>query len=160
MRRWLLLLLIVAAAVAFVVVPVYLIWPFRPQTERGLAVGYEVRRFAPWATVALAVAALLVVARMWRASRRWWAKALMILLLLPVGATVWASRVNIFDEVGFKPLASPAYARPGEVDYISDEDMVLAVGHGGERVAYPVRLLAYHHLVADTVGGEPVVATY
>ncbi|MDT5270015.1 MAG: hypothetical protein QOH49_2201 [Acidobacteriota bacterium] len=159
MKRWLLLLLIVAAALAFVVVPVYLIQPFRPQTERGLAVGYEVRRFAPWATVALALVALLLVARMWRASRLWWAKALMVLLLLPVGASVWASQQNVY-EVMFNPLASPAYARTGEVDYVDDEDMVLAVERGSERVAYPVRLMAYHHLVADTVGGVPLVATY
>ena len=159
MRRWLLLLLIVAAAVAFVVVPVILIQPFRPQTETGLAAGYYVRGLAPWATVALAVAGLVLVARMWRASRRWWAKALMVLLLLPAAATVWASRQNVY-EVMFKPLAAPAYARPGEVDYISDEDMVLAVERGGERVAYPVLLMAYHHVVADTVGGVSVAATY
>lgn len=159
MRRWLIFLLIIAAAVAFVVVPVFLIQPFRPQTERGLAVGYEVRRFAPWATVALALVALMLVARMWRASRRWWAKALMVLLLLPVGASVWASRQNVY-EVMFNPLAAPAYARAGEVDYVGDEDMLLAVERGGERVAYPVRLMAYHHLVADTVGGVPLVATY
>lgn len=159
MKRWLLLFLIIAAAVAFVVVPVFLIQPFRPQTERGLAVGYEVRRFAPWATVALALVALMLVARMWRASRRWWAKALMVLLLLPVGASVWASRQNVY-EVMFNPLAAPAYARAGEVDYVGDEDMLLAVERGGERAAYPVRLMAYHHLVADTVGGVPLVATY
>jgi hypothetical protein len=38
--------------------------------------------------------------------------------------------------------------------------MVLAVERGGERVAYPVLLMAYHHLAADTVGGVSVVATY
>jgi hypothetical protein len=38
--------------------------------------------------------------------------------------------------------------------------MVLAVEIGGESVAYPVRLMAYHHLVGDTVGGVPIVATY
>jgi hypothetical protein len=159
MARWLLLLLIVAAAAAFVVVPVFLIQPFRPQTEAALAAGYEVRRFAPWATVALGLVALLLVARMWRASRRWWAKALMLLLLVPAGASVWASRQNVY-EVMFNPLAAPAYARADEVDYVGDEDMVLAVARGGERVAYPVRLMAYHHLVADTVGGVPLVATY
>ena len=159
MRRWLLLLLIIAAAFAFVVVPVYLINPMRPQTETGLALGYYARRFAPSAALALALGALLLVVRMWRASRRWWAKALMVLLLLPVGATVWASRQNIY-EVMFNPLAAAAYARAGEVDYIGDEDMVLAVERAGERVAYPVRLMAYHHLVADTVGGVPLVSTY
>jgi hypothetical protein len=27
-------------------------------------------------------------------------------------------------------------------------------------VAYPVRQIAYHHLVEDSVGGVPIVATY
>jgi len=27
-------------------------------------------------------------------------------------------------------------------------------------VAYPVRLMAYHHVVPDVVGGVPIVATY
>jgi hypothetical protein len=158
MKRWLLLLLIIAAALAFVV-PVWLVQPFKPQTTRALAVGYEVKRIAPWATIALALGALVLVARMWRASQRRWAKAVMLLLLLPVGASVWAARQNVY-EVMFNPLVGAAYARPGEVDYISDEDMVLAVEREGERAAYPVRLLAYHHLVADKVGDVPIVATY
>ena len=81
------------------------------------------------------------------------------LLVVPVLAAAWFARQNHFEWM-FNPLAAPAYARAGEVDYVGDEDMVLAVERGGERVAYPVRLLAYHHLVADTVGGVPVIATY
>jgi hypothetical protein len=159
MKRWLLLLLIIAAALAFVVVPVFLIQPFKPQTSRALSVGYEVKRLAPWATIALAVAGLLLVARMWRASRRWWAKAVMVLLLVPVLASVWAARQNVY-EVMFNPLAAPAYARAEEADFVGGDEMVLAVERGGERVAYPVLLMAYHHLAADTVGGVPLVATY
>jgi hypothetical protein len=159
MKRWLLLLLLVVAALAFVTVPVWLIQPFRPQTGRSLAVGYEVRRLAPWATIAAALLGLVLVVRMWRGSRRWWAKAVMVLLLVPVGASVWLARQNVYEWM-FKPLASASYAEAGEADYVGDEDMVLAVEHGGERVAYPVRLMAYHHVVADTVGGVPVVATY
>jgi thiol:disulfide interchange protein len=160
MKRWLLLLLIIAASVAFVVVPVFLIQPFRPQTEGALATGYEVRRVAPWATLALVAAGGWLVWRMWRASSRWWARALMVLLLLPVPACAWAARQNVY-ELMFNPFEAPAYARPEEAaEYVGDGDMVLAVERGGERVAYPVRLMAYHHLVADSVGGVPVVATY
>ncbi|HEV2764313.1 MAG TPA: DUF3179 domain-containing (seleno)protein, partial [Pyrinomonadaceae bacterium] len=107
----------------------------------------------------LALGALVLVARMWRASRRRWARALMVLLLVPVAACVWAARQNVF-EMMFRPMASPAYARAGEVDFVGEEEMVLAVEVGGERVAYPVRLLAYHHLVQDVVGGTPLVSTY
>ena len=158
MRRLLLLLLIVAAALALVVVPVFLIQPFKPQTERSLAVGYAVKSWAPWVTVALAAVALLLAARMWRGSR-WWTKAAVVVLLVPVAASVWASRQNVY-EVMFNPLERPAYVSPAEVNYIGGEDMVLAVERGGERVAYPVRLMAYHHIVADTVGGVPIAATY
>ena len=159
MNRWLLLLLLIAAAFAFVVVPIYLIQPFKPQTSRALAVGYEVKRLAPWATIVLGLGGLVLVARMWRASRRWWAKALMVLLLVPLAASVWASRQNVYESM-FNPLPAPAYARAGEADFVGGDEMVLAVERGGERVAYPVRLMAYHHLVADTVGGVPLVATY
>jgi Protein of unknown function (DUF3179) len=158
MKRWLLLLLIVAAAAALVVVPVFLIQPFKAQTAKSLEVGYAVKSWAPWATVALAAAGLWLVARMWRGSR-WWTKAAMVLLFVPLAASVWASRQNVY-EVMFNPLERPAYVPPAEVNYIGDGDMVLAVERGGERVAYPVRLMAYHHIVADAVGGVPVVATY
>ena len=159
MKRWLLLLLIIAAAFAFVVVPFFLIQPFKPQTPTALSVGYEVKRLAPWATIALAVGALALVWRMWRASRRWWARALMVLLLAPVAASVWAARQNVYEKM-FNPLTAPAYARAAEVDFVGDDEMVLAVERGGERVAYPVLLMAYHHVVADTVGGVPLAATY
>jgi MFS family permease len=162
MKRWLLLLLlfllIVAASFALVVVPVALIQPFKPQTERSLAVGYALKSWAPWGTLALAVVALFLVVMMWRGSR-WWAKAALVLLLAPVGLSVWASRQNVY-EVMFNPLERPAYASVDEASHVGDEDMVLAVERNGERVAYPVRLMAYHHIVADTVGGVPIAATY
>jgi len=158
MKRWLLLLLIVAAAAALVVVPVFLIQPFKAQTARSLEVGYAFKNAAPWATVVLAAAGLWVVARAWRGSRRL-TKAALVVLLLPVAASVWASRQNVY-EVMFNPLERPAFAPPAEVNYIGDGDMVLAVERGGERVAYPVRLMAYHHIVADAVGGVPIAATY
>ena len=158
MKRWLLLILIVAASLALVVAPVLLIQPFKPQTEKSLAIGYALKSWAPWATLALAAVALLLVARAWRGSR-WWAKAALVLLFVPVGAAVWAARQNVY-EVMFNPLERPAYVQPSEVSYIGDDDMVLAVERGGERVAYPVRLMAYHHIVADTVGGVPIAATY
>jgi hypothetical protein len=43
---------------------------------------------------------------------------------------------------------------------VGEDDIVLAVKINGESAAYPVRLMAYHHLVEDVVGGTPIVATY
>ncbi len=55
---------------------------------------------------------------------------------------------------------SPRTQRRAKPDSLTDTDMVLAVEINGEAVAYPVRLMAYHHLVHDVVGGTPIVATY
>lgn len=159
MKRWLLLILVVLLTLACVVVPVFLIQPFRPQTARALEVGYELRRLSPWLTIAAALLSVALVARIWTKSRRWWAKAFAIALLVPVAASVWFARQNHFEWM-FAPLASAAYAPVGEVDFVNDDDMVLAVERGGERVAYPVRLMAYHHLVADNVAGTNLLPTY
>jgi thiol:disulfide interchange protein len=159
MKRWLALILLVPLALALVAAPVYLIQPFKPQTARALEVGYELKRFAPWATLTAAFASLALVLTIWRRSRRRWAKAFAVLLFLPVAASVWLARQNVY-EVMFNPLADASFAPADKVDYVNGDDMVLAVEHGGERAAYPVRLMAYHHVVADAVGGVPLVATY
>ena len=159
MKRWLALILLVPLALALVAAPVYLIQPFKPQTARALEVGYELKRLAPWLTVVAALAGLAVVVRIWRGSRRRWAKALAVVLFAPVAASVWLARQNVY-EVMFNPLADASFAPADKVDYVGGDDMVLAVEHGGERAAYPVRLMAYHHVVADAVGGVPLVATY
>jgi hypothetical protein len=159
MKRWLALILLVPLALALVAAPVYLIQPFKPQTQRALEVGYELKRLAPWATAVAAVAGLALVALIWRRSRRRWAKALAVVLFLPVAASVWLARQNVY-EVMFSPLAAASYAPADKADYVNGDDMVLAVEHNGERAAYPVRLMAYHHVVADAVGGVPLVATY
>ena len=44
--------------------------------------------------------------------------------------------------------------------FVNDADRMMAVTIGDESVAYPIRIMAYHHVVADTVGGTPIVATY
>ena len=104
MKRWLTLILLVILSLAFVVTPVYLIQPFKPQTPRALEVGYELRRFAPWLTIVAALAGLALVVTIWRRSRRRWAKAFAVVLFVPVVASVWLARQNVY-EVMFNPLA-------------------------------------------------------
>ena len=40
--------------------------------------------------------------------------------------------------------------------YLVGEDWVIGVALGGEARAYPLRILNWHEIVNDTVGGEPV----
>jgi len=81
------------------------------------------------------------------------------MLLLPVSAAAWFARQNHFEWM-FNPLANSAYAKANDASFVGEGDMVLAVEHNGDAVAYPVRLMAYHHVLGDTVGGTPIVATY
>jgi len=155
---WLALVLVVLAAFAWVFIPVWTIMPFKAQTSEGLNLSYTLRRWSPVATLtALATSALLVVL-LWRGARRW-TKAALVLLLVPVLASAWFARQNHFEWM-FKPLEQSAYVAADKVDFVRDDEMVLAVEVKGDAVAYPIRQLAYHHVVEDTVGDLPVVATY
>ena len=81
------------------------------------------------------------------------------MLLLTCTAT-WFARQNHFEWM-FNPLANSAYARTSEAgSFVGDGDMLMTVVNGNEAAAYPVRQMAYHHVVQDVVGGKPIVATY
>ncbi len=61
---------------------------------------------------------------------------------------------------GFVPLDDPTFLAAHETEYFGDEELVLGVEFAGEVRAYPVRMLRYHHVVNDKVGGEPLLVTY
>ena len=83
----------------------------------------------------------------------------MLIVLVPTLGATWLARQNHFEWM-FNPLPNPAYAKAAEASFVNDADRVMAVAIGNEAVAYPIRIMAYHHVVADTVGGVPIVATY
>jgi hypothetical protein len=43
---------------------------------------------------------------------------------------------------------------------VGDTDMVIGVTAGGETRAYPVRYLAFHHMLNDRLGGAAILPTY
>jgi len=155
---WPLLVIIVLATLAIVVAPVLLIQPFKPQTQRGIAVSYAMRSWSPYLTLVALIAAFLLVGWLWRGSR-WFARIALVIMLLPLVAATWFARQNHFEWM-FRPLQHSAYAKTVDASFVGDSDMVLAVRINGESAAYPVRLMAYHHVVQDTVGGRALVATY
>jgi len=156
---WASLLVITLAVLAIIVIPVWLIQPFRPQTAREMEVAYILRRWSPLLTVIALIIALGLTFWLWKGARRWWRKAALAIMLILTGACVWAARQNHFEWM-FNPLPNAAYAKVGEATFVDDNDRVMTVEVGQEAVAYPIRLMAYHHLVQDTVGGTPLVATY
>jgi hypothetical protein len=157
-KLWLSLLLIVAAAVAMVAVPVFVIMPFKAQTATGVEWSYRLRRWSPIATVVATILFLALCAKLWRGAR-WRLRLVMPALLAPLLAVTWFARQNHFEWM-FNPLPNADYARVGEAGFVADSDMVMAVEINGDAVAYPVRQMAYHHVINDVVGGRPITATY
>jgi hypothetical protein len=153
------LFLLVAATLAVALAPALLIQPFSRQTRRDLAVAFFLKRQGAWAGPLLAILALLVAVRLWRGARGWWRRPALILAVLLAVLPAWFVRQNHFEWM-FHPVARASFAEATEPGLAEDSDMVLAVEIGGEAVAYPVRQLAYHHLVQDTAGGVPLIATY
>ena len=155
---WLILFALVVAVVAIVLTPVFLIMPFKAQTPRIMEIAYVMRRWSPLLTIAASLVILTFTFGLWM-SGRWWSRIVLVVLLLPVFGATWLARQNHFEWM-FNPLPDAAYAKAAEVTFVNDDDRVMAVAIGGESVAYPIRLMGYHHLVGDTVGGTPIVATY
>jgi hypothetical protein len=155
---WLMLFVLVVAVVAIVLTPVFLIMPFKAQTPRIMEVSYMMRRWSPLLTIVASLLILTLTIGLWMGGR-WWSRIVLVILLLPVLGVTWLARQNHFEWM-FNPLSNAAYTKAAEATFVSDNDRVMAVTLGGESVAYPIRLMGYHHLVGDTVGSVPIVATY
>lgn len=62
---------------------------------------------------------------------------------------------------GIPPLESPAFVAPREAaDWIGPKDLVIGVEINGDARAYPRRIIDWHEMVNDTVGGVPVSLAY
>lgn len=155
---WLTLFLLVVVVLVIVLTPVFLIMPFKAQTQRTMEISYLMRRWSPWLTLVASLLALTLTVGLWL-SGRWWSRIVLVILLVPTLGATWLARQNHFEWM-FNPLPNPAYVKTADAGFVNDDDRVLAVTIGGESVAYPIRLMGYHHLVGDTVGGTPLVATY
>ena len=155
---WLLFFLLVVVVLVVVLTPVFLIMPFKAQTSRTMEISYLMRRWSPWLTVLASLLILAIVVRLWMGGR-WFGRIALVILLLPALAATWLARQNHFEWM-FNPLPTPAYAKAADASVVNGDDRLLAVKINGESVAYPIRLMGYHHVVEDTVGGTPIVATY
>ena len=78
-----------------------------------------------------------------------------LLLAVRPDEFVW-SRVAIDEQ---PPLVDPDTVHRLEERYLAPGDVVFGVFLNGEARAYPQRILAWHELVADEVGGRPIIVT-
>ena len=62
---------------------------------------------------------------------------------------------------GIPPLNDPDYVSPSETQkWLEPEDFVIGVELNGDARAYPRRIIDWHEMVNDTIGGVPVSLAY
>jgi len=61
---------------------------------------------------------------------------------------------------GIPSIDAPKFIRPGDAAFMRDDDIVLSLTRGAATRAYPLRVLVWHEIVNDTLGGEAVAITY
>ena len=61
---------------------------------------------------------------------------------------------------GIPSIDNPKFVATGEVDYLLDDDIVIGIVRGNDARAYPLRILVWHEIVNDLIGGEALAVTY
>jgi hypothetical protein len=104
-------------------------------------------------------------------------KLLFFLLLLGIAASACAQRQLGFDvsnatipleEIrrggpppdGIPSIDDPKFTPATEVDYLEPDDTVIGYTKHGVARAYPFRILIWHEIVNDIVGGHPIAVVY
>jgi amino acid transporter len=147
-----------ALSLICVVYPFYVIWPFRAQGARELAIALVVMQFRSAATLVSVAAAVAALIFYWRAQPRRWRRALATAGAVFVCVLAALARVNIY-ELMFHPDDRPSFAAASGTKLDKDEK-VIAVKIGGTARAYPIRNISYHHVINDVVDKVAIVATY
>ncbi len=108
--------------------------------------------------------------------------SLFLLVILPVGAafanpgywkhewprTDFSKHSVSFDEIlsgsppkdGIPPVDNPKFISVGDEKELVETDPVIGLIVNGEAKAYPLRILIWHEIVNDTIGGVPVSVTF
>lgn len=61
---------------------------------------------------------------------------------------------------GIPPLRKPKMLAAADADYLADSDVVFGIAINGDMRAYPKRILAWHEMFVDEVGGVSLAGVY
>ena len=138
-------------------IPAFIIRPFSHQSPKGLLVAMALRQRAPWVTLPAAMVCLLLAAGLWGNVSRWRKMVLAVVMVFVTSSAVM-SRLNYFEWM-FHPIPSAQFESEA-TSKLDAGEMVLAVKVGDDARAYPIREMAYLHILNDVVGEVPVAVTY
>ena len=155
--QWVFFVVFALWTIGLFLIPAFIIRPFSFQSPRGLMLAIAVKQWAPWGAAVGFTACAVLFLLIWPTTRKWSGIALGVSLFL-VAACAAMTRVNYFEWM-FHPVHQPGF-EPSSQTKLDSGEMVLALNFNGDARAYPVREMAYHHIVNDVVGGVPVAVTY
>lgn len=61
---------------------------------------------------------------------------------------------------GIPPLKQPKMISPSQASYLQDANVVFGISINGDHRCYPKRILAWHEMFKDTIGGQSVCGVY
>jgi hypothetical protein len=149
--------LLTIAGVGLFLIPAFVIRPFRYQSASALALAIRVKWIAPAATAIACAAVLALGLSLWRTASRM-ARAGLVAAMVLSAASAVMTRLNYFEWM-FRPIPAAGFVAAGDA-HLSDKEMVMTVQIGSDARAYPIRQMAYHHILNDTAGGVPIAVTY
>ena len=154
---WLIFCVSAVVAIGFFFIPAFIIRPFTHQSAGGLALAMALRHSAPLATLIAALVCVALAVLLWESGnlrRKIVLSCVVVLVLL----SAVMSRLNYFEWM-FHPVDSPQFEAEA-ASKLAGKEMILAVQYGPDARAYPIREMAYHHILNDVVQGVPIAVTY
>ncbi len=61
---------------------------------------------------------------------------------------------------GIPALTNPKHVPPDKAMYLASDELVFGVSINGDHRAYPLRILDWHEMFNDVIGGKPVTLAY
>jgi membrane protease YdiL (CAAX protease family) len=154
---WFLFVPAALVAIAWFFIPAFIIRPFSHQSPSGLALAMSLRQSAPLVTLVAALASLALALILWGAASKS-RKIILASVMVVVAIAAVMSRLNYFEWM-FHPVDSPQF-ESASASKLDKGEMILAIRYGSDARAYPIREMAYHHVLNDVVTGVPVAVTY
>ncbi len=154
-KRPLLLVALAALSLFVAIFPLWIIQPFKSQDPHTLPFALAAFRLGPWITLLCLGLALWVAAGAFQQRR---GRIAAVVCLVVIAASAAIARVNVFEKM-FHPAGEPVFV-PAAMLHLAGTDTLLSVTLRGVTHGYPVRAIAYHHIINDRLAGDPIVATY
>jgi uncharacterized protein DUF3179 len=152
-----LVVLLTVTGVGLFLIPAFIIRPFRYQSASALSLAIRVKWIAPAPTAVVFALVLVLGSMLWRNASKLARAGVAAAIVLSAASAVMA-RLNYFEWM-FQPIPEAGFVVARDAR-LSDKEMVMTVQIGPDTRAYPIRQMAYHHILNDTAGGVPIAVTY